>query len=177
MRFVRQNTKLSVITLVVVLAGCGLFIASQVQADAHESDDEADNVLVVGTYNPGEVFQASAASKELDDKAQAAQAEANQAQQDGDQEKMMRISQQYQMDQQRIIQQFQQDIEAVMPGVAKSEGVKLVAIEIAYADPDVKAKDVTGAVTKAMAEAAKDSEATTQDSADPQNMIRSGSNE
>ncbi|MGC9455400.1 MAG: hypothetical protein ACP5HU_11130 [Phycisphaerae bacterium] len=155
MRFIRRKPKLS-IALLVVMAGCGLIVSSQLAAQTDESNNDADK-LVVGTYDPAQAFQASPGQKELEEKARDAQAEANQAQQEGDQQKLTQISQQFRMDQQRIIQQFQSDVEEVMPDVAESEGVKVVAVEVTYTAEDVETRDVTEALVEALGEKAEES--------------------
>ncbi|MFP3937147.1 MAG: hypothetical protein ACLFVW_02305, partial [Phycisphaerae bacterium] len=121
-----------------------------------EESDDGDK-LVIGTYDPAQAFQSSAGQKELEQKASDAQAQAEQAKQEGNEQKMMQISQQFQMDQQRIIQQFQSDVEQVMPEVAESEGVKVVAVEITYAAEDVQTKDVTEALVEALDAKAEES--------------------
>ncbi len=160
MRFIRKNPKLSFAALLAVVVAGGLIVAAQVQAGSHENDEDQDARIAVGTYNPGQAFESHPKRHELEETAQAAQAQMQQAQQAEDRQAMMRIQQEFQMNQQRIIQEFQNDVEKVMPTVVEAENVHVVAMEIVYARPEVETKDVTQAVIAELAQIVDEPEET-----------------
>lgn len=161
MRLIQQNRKLTFAALFATVAIGGLILAAQVYAGSHEADEAEAAEMAVGTYEPMVAFQSHPGFRELEEKGQAAQAEMQQAQETQDQEAMMRIHQQFQMDQQRIIEQFHNDLDQVMPKVAEREDVHVVAMEIVYSRPNVETRDVTEAVVAELAELVDEDEVET----------------
>ncbi|MFW6170019.1 MAG: hypothetical protein ACODAD_05975, partial [Planctomycetota bacterium] len=106
--------------------------------------------LQVGTYEAEAAFQAHPAQKGMQTALQQAQTQMQQAQQQGNQEMMQQIQQQFEQAREQAIQQFEQDVSRVLPNVAEDAGVQVVAVEVAYADDDVKTVDITRGLTEAL---------------------------
>jgi hypothetical protein len=146
--FIRQKPKHAILALLAVAVAGGLLVSAGVNAQTDAPSTQPADKLVVGTYDPMQAFQAYPGRTELEQKARTAQSDARQAQQEGDQQKMMQISRQFQADRQRIIEQFQSDVDGAMPAVAKQQGVQVVVVQVVYTAPNVETRDVTQAVVK-----------------------------
>jgi len=141
-----KKSRFSPSTLAVgAIAGCGLAVAlfaggfSQAAATLDEHDE-----VRIGTYEPQLAFQQYHGMREFNQRNEELQREAQEAQQEGDQQRLMQIQQELQQLQGQVIEQFYNDVEQVIPKVAENAGVKIVAIEIAYADEKFgDPKDIT----------------------------------
>lgn len=132
------------VTLVVVtLMAIGVFGTGQLEA--------AENgELVVGTYEPQQVFQQSEGQQELMEAFQEAQGSMQAAQEEGDQQKMQKLQSDMREKQEEIIGKFQDELEKVLPEVADATGVDIIAQGVEYTADDIDEKDVTDDVIKAM---------------------------
>jgi len=114
--------------------------AARAQDDAQAS---AAKSMTVGTYKPRQVFQAYPGRGESMKKMRDLRSQAQQAQQQGDQKKMQELSRQMQQAQQSAVQKFRDEVDEVLPKVAKSENVDVVAVQVAYSAEGVQTKDLT----------------------------------
>jgi Skp family chaperone for outer membrane proteins len=117
--------------------------------EAPPAETSPEPEILVGTYRPQVAFQEHPAQKELQKFTEDIQPEMRQAQEEGDQRKMQQIQQQYEQARRRAVDEFQSDVDEAMPGAAENAGVKVVAMNVVYADDDVGTKDITPALIKA----------------------------
>lgn len=82
------------------------------------------------------MFQQYHGLDELIELSQRLQGEAQQAQAEGNQQRLMELQQEMQEGQLRVIMQFQSDVELAVPMVAQEQNLKIVAVEIAYLAPE-----------------------------------------
>ena len=115
------------------------------QAPAPDDETAAtEQEQVIGIYNPEAAFQQYHGIQELIALSQRVQQEAQQAQAEGDQQRLMQLQQQMQQERMRVINQFQEDVRRVAPDVAQEQGLQLVAVEVAYvAEEFGEPKDIT----------------------------------
>lgn len=125
----------------VALVCAGLAITAS--ADHHGEEDAAHAGLAVGTYQQEAAFQNYHRTQELMAYAQELEAEAMEAQQTGDHQKLMELQTQMQQRQNETIESFFNDIERILPDLAREQNVQVVAVEIQYIAPNIESKDIT----------------------------------
>lgn len=127
-------------------------------APADEQDATTANQIRVGTYDPETVFEQSPALGEIMALRDRLMAEAQRAQAEGDQARLMQLQQEMQEGQMRIITQFQADIEQAVPEIAREKGLKIVAVDITYIAPEYgEPEDITQEVAEKINEDAEES--------------------
>ncbi|MDT8322850.1 MAG: hypothetical protein RRA94_01975 [Bacteroidota bacterium] len=133
-------------------------ITSQLIAalDAPKDDAAADAAgkdqasLEVGTYDLEAVFRQHPANEELSKASQAAQAQMQAAQQEGDQQKMQQVQQEFEQTRGKVVENFYKDINKKLPSVAAAADIRVVAVEVSYAAKDVKTRDITSALIEGL---------------------------
>lgn len=151
---IRQNARMTISTSVLAV-GLALFLAGPVQAqllDQYETkpaDTNPDAPALVGTFDAQQVFQAHPGQQELMKAMQSAQMQMQQAQQSGDQMKMQQIQQEFQNTRDRVTSSFETKLAEIMPAVAKANGVKVAAAEVAYLGDQIGTTDLTADVISA----------------------------
>ncbi|TVQ59236.1 MAG: hypothetical protein EA379_11495 [Phycisphaerales bacterium] len=96
---------------------------------------ERDAQVRVGTYTPQTAFSQYRGADAINERAERLQIEMQEAQQGGDQQRMMELQsemQQLQMAQQQIVERFFAEVERAVPEVAREAGVSVFAVEIVY---------------------------------------------
>lgn len=154
----RHANKLIVSMILVVAAviGVTLFTGhSNAQLPPLRQTPQAANnapqpALEVGTYNANAAFDKHPARQEVLKAFQTAQAQIQQAQEQGDQEQLQAVQQQYEKQREQIIEAFQQDVNKALPAAAQAAGVKVVALQVVYTDDDVAVRDVTPQLVNAL---------------------------
>lgn len=126
-----------------VLAWVGVSLTSDARADDHDEEGVEEAAIAVGTYQQEAAFQNYHRTEELMAFAQELEAEAMEAQQAGDQQKLMDLQAQMQQRQNATIESFFNDIERILPDLARQQNVQVVAVEIQYLAPDIESKDIT----------------------------------
>lgn len=134
------------VAAVALVAFAGAFL---MDSDLHAQGEEGSG-LVVGTYQPQQIAQATNLQQKMMQEMQGLQQRAQQAQQSGDQAEMQKIQQEAQQIQQDAADQFRTDLEGVMPQVAEQTGVQVIATEVTYTADGVTTKDITQAIIDAM---------------------------
>lgn len=124
-----------------ITGGVGLLLATAMAlglAMAPAMDDETqaqqaeNNGIRIGTFDPERVFQQYHGINELIALSQRLQAEAQQAQMQGNQQRLMELQMEMQEGQMRVINQFQEDVQRLVPDIARENDIKIVAVEITY---------------------------------------------
>ncbi|MBD3297828.1 MAG: hypothetical protein GF341_04165 [candidate division Zixibacteria bacterium] len=151
---IRQNARTTIFASVLAV-GLALLLAGPVQAqlldqyDAKPVERNPDAPALVGTFDAQQVFQAHPGQQELMEAMQSAQMQLQQAQQTGDQMKMQQIQQEFQNTRNRVTSDFESKLTEIMPAVAKANGVKIAAAEVAYLGDEVGTTDLTADVISA----------------------------
>ncbi len=117
--------------------------AGLLSAQAQDAPEKPQSALHVGTYDLQAAFQQHPAQKELEKASQAAQAQMQAAQQEGDQRKVQQIQQQFEQTRGQVVDKFHRDVNEAMPTAAKSADVKVAAAEVSYTAREVETKDIT----------------------------------
>lgn len=129
-------------TLALALLGASVGVASMQDQPDRESDRE--KASQVGTYEPQAVFQNSPHSATLTERLAPLQQEAQQAAQEGDQQRAIEIQGRMQTIQNEVVQEFLSDVEAAIPNVAAEAGMKIVALDVVWVDPELgEPKDIS----------------------------------
>jgi len=115
-----------------------------------QGDSQDDAGVIVGTYQPQQIAQATNFQQKLLQKMQGLQQRMQKAQQDGDQAAMQQIQGEARQMQQNATQQLLDDIKAVAPQVAETTGATIIATDVTYSSDEVTTKDVTQAIIDAM---------------------------
>ncbi|MGD2116468.1 MAG: hypothetical protein PVG07_15540 [Acidobacteriota bacterium] len=156
---------LAVAAIALVAFAGGLLL----QADARAQGAE-DAEILVGTYQPQQVAQATNFQQKMMQQMQGLQQRAQQAQQEQDQAALQQIQQEAQQMQQDAANQFLADIEAVMPQVAESTGAQIIATDVTYTADGIATQDVTQAIIDAMNTNAGSGDAMGEDSMEDESM-------
>ncbi|MDX1632147.1 MAG: hypothetical protein R3234_09810 [Thermoanaerobaculia bacterium] len=151
-RFANQRLT-AIVTALSILALFAVALPTALQAQ-----EEAAG-LVVGTYEPAQVAQSVGFQQKMMQKMQGLQARMQKAQEEGDQEAMQQIQTEAQQAQQDATNELLADIEAVMPEVAETTGVQVVAVNVTYTATAVTTKDITQDIVNAMSGQAGSAEA------------------
>lgn len=106
----------------------------------------------VGTYRPQVAFEKHPLQKKLMQEYERFETAMGEAQQEGDQEKVRQVQQQFEQQRTQIVQQFHTDVQQALPEVAEEAGIKVIALEIAYTAEDVATQDLTEDLVKTFAE-------------------------
>lgn len=125
------------VSMAVALTGAVLFA---------QNTGNADEAMVVGTYDPQAVAMQSGLQQKMQAEMGGLQQRMQTAQQEGDQAAMQEIQSEAGQIQERIVGEFESDLDGVMPGVAEEVGVKIIAVEVSYTADEVETKDVTDAL-------------------------------
>jgi Skp family chaperone for outer membrane proteins len=120
-------------------------------AQAQDAPEKPQSTLQVGTYDVEATFQQHPAQKELEKASQSSQAQMQAAQQEGDQQKLHQIQQQFEQTRSQVVEKFYRDVNKAMPTAAKAADVKVVAAEVSYTAKDVETKDITPQLIAAFA--------------------------
>ncbi len=135
MKLRSRTFALSAGTGAALLAGAAMVGFGQPQRDTGEmptQDRDDEKKSVVGVYDAQAVFQQSEIMANLRSEMAEIEAEIVEAQQSGDQQRMMTLQQRAQQVQQEQVQAFLQAVESKLPEVAEEAGVQVVAQEFAY---------------------------------------------
>lgn len=125
-------------------AGAALVAAVGIAAGLTLAPDHHENgKLAIGTYEPQQVFDNYHRTVDFFEYLEEIQAEAMQAQQAGDQDRLMELEAQFQQRQQDLMEHFEAAVERTMPAIAESEEVKLIALEVVYASDEIEQRDLT----------------------------------
>jgi len=127
---------------VAAIAVVALAVTSFAGLQAQDNGKDA-KVAQVGTYDMQMAFQQYPGREELMKTYQSVRSEMSKAQKEGDQKKAKEIQQKLQKKQQEIIEKFRSDVEKAVPKVAKSTGVKVVAMQVVYTAEGINTKDIT----------------------------------
>jgi hypothetical protein len=122
-------------------------------AEAEAASENA--AITIGTYKPQAAFEQSPDRAELMKVVQSLRQEMTTAQQAQDRQKMMAVQQKFQQAQQRITGAFEKKVRAALPDIAKTAGVKIIAVDVAYSADDVAVKDVTKQLIATIGDAAE----------------------
>ena len=104
-----------------------------------QMDRDNDRVRV-GTYTPQTAFSQYHQAEGLQRRAQEIQLAMQEAQEQGDQQRMIELQaemQQMQMAQQQVVERFLDDVEKAVPEIAREAGVSVFAVEIVYTSDEV----------------------------------------
>lgn len=150
--FMPMKTRIAGASLLVAAAVLGGTVMVQDDADtAQQPQAEQTSDVRLGTFDPQAVFQQSYGFNELMELSQRLQAEAQQAQSEGDQERLMELNQEMQQGQERIINQFQEEIDRIVPEVARENDFDIIALEVVYVQENIgEAEDITEEVVTAI---------------------------
>jgi Skp family chaperone for outer membrane proteins len=136
--------------------------------DDHDDAAHANDTIKIASFDPQLVFQQYHGLNELVALSQRLEAEAQQAQIDGNQQRLMELNNEMQQGQMRIVNQFQEDIDRIVPEIAKAHHIDLVALEVVYAsDKFSEAQDITTQVIEAL-----NAEAPATDDAEEEPMMQ-----
>ena len=125
------------VSMAVALTGAVMF---------SQNTGEADEALIVGTYNPQTVAMQSGLQQKMQAEMAGLQQRMQVAQQEGNQAAMQEIQGEAGQIQERLVGEFESDLDKAMPGVAEEAGVKIIAVEVSYTADEVETKDVTNAL-------------------------------
>ncbi len=114
--------------------------------------DQANAEITVGMLDLQQAFQTYPGSREMIQRLRDLQGQAQQAQQQGDQEQLIKLQMTMQQEQRQFVDKFQKDVDDAMPKVAEDSGVDLIVRTggIVYQKKSVATKDVTDAVIEAL---------------------------
>ena len=129
-----------------VIAGMSMAMALTGAVLLAQNTGEADEAMIVGTYNPQQVAMQSGLQQKMQGEMAGLQQRMQAAQQEGDQAAMQQIQGEAGQIQERIVGEFESDLDEAMPGVAEEAGVKIIAVEVSYTADDIETKDVTNAL-------------------------------
>ncbi len=133
--------------LVVAVMAVGVFASGRLEA-------KEDSELVVGTYKPRQTFMQSPYQKKMRTEMQKAYKDAQKpmkkAKKKGNRKKMQEIQSDLRKKQKQMIDDFRKELEGVFPKVAKKAGVQIIAQGVKYTSKDVKTKDITDDLIKAL---------------------------
>lgn len=139
-----------------LLAGSAAFALStspeqQASSYATAFDENEKAELHVGIYDPQRAFQSYHGFHEFNSKMQELQREQAEAQQQGDQQRVMEIQNEMQQRQNETVQQFYSDVEGAIPDVAVKQDIRIVAMEVVWVAPDMDAPiDITADLIESM---------------------------
>ena len=119
------------------------------KAAAESARSEAD--AMIGTYDTQIAFQKYPLQETLMEKVTSLRVSIQEAEDEGNYEKVQQLRQKYEEERIRILEKFQKDIRDALPEVAEDTGVKVIAVEFAYIDEDVKTVDITPHLVEAFA--------------------------
>ncbi|TVQ53663.1 MAG: hypothetical protein EA377_07575 [Phycisphaerales bacterium] len=122
-----------------LVAAVGIAAGLTLAPDHHDGESK----MTIGTYEPQQVFDNYHRTVEFFEYLEQIQAEAMEAQQAGDQDRLMELEMQFQQRQQELMERFEAAVERTMPSVASDQNVKLIALEIVYSADDIDEKDLT----------------------------------
>ncbi len=138
-----------------LVAAVGIAAGLTLAPDHHNSDRDGEK-LSIGTYEPQQVFDNYHRTVDFFEYLEEIQAEAMQAQQAGDQDRLMELEAQFQQRQQDLMERFEAAVERTMPAIAESEKVKLIALEVVYASDEIEQRDLTTEILTKLNENADD---------------------
>lgn len=142
--FITMIVAVAVLVSVTIFTGPSRAQLQVFQEEAPPADTRTSQVAVeVGTYTPAMAFEKHPAQQEVMEAFQIAQAQMQEAQQQGDQETIQQVQQQYEQKRAQIVEEFQRDVAKVLPEAAEAAGVKVVALQVVYTADDARVKDVT----------------------------------
>lgn len=148
-----------------VLSGSALLAAVAIAlgvtiAPVHSDDDtNGETTKRIGTYDPEMVFQQYHGLQELIALSQRLEGEAQQAQMEGNQQRLQELQMEMQEGQMRIINQFHQDVQRVMPELADRHELDIVAVEVIYASNEYgDPEDISQQLAERLAEDAPETD-------------------
>jgi TolA-binding protein len=106
-------------------------------ADDNDADEPVEKTVQTGTYQPQMVFEQYYRTQQLMEFLHELQGEAEVAQREGNQQKMMELQMRFQQREREVMEAFMERIEGVVTEVAEEEKVDVVALEIQYKAPHV----------------------------------------
>jgi hypothetical protein len=129
-------TRSRLVGSVALVAALGLALGLTYAGD-DPVDEPAEKTVQTGTYQPQRVFEQYHRTQELMEFLHELQGEAQIAQQEGDQQKMIELQMRFQQREQQLMDAFMQEMEKAMPEVAREANVDIIALEIQYKAPHV----------------------------------------
>jgi len=133
------RSHLTRIAAVVALAA-GLLVVS---ASAQQQGAANQSGVTVGTYEPQQLFNQHPDTQALMQELQGMQQQMQQAQQQGNREKLTQLQQQMQQKQQQAIEKFQNELQQTAVDVAGEQGIDVVAVQIIHTADEVQVQDMT----------------------------------
>lgn len=116
---------------IAVLASLGIALGLTYGVD--EDEAEATQVTVrTGTYQPQAVFEQYHRTQKLMELLNELQGEAEVAQREGNQQKMMELQMRFHQGEQEVMNAFMADLDLALPKLASEANVDLIALEIVY---------------------------------------------
>jgi len=135
-----------IIGSIAALALGGIALAWAAAPDHHDQESALNALTAVGTYQQEAAFTGYHLTEGLIQLATELEAEAMEAQQAGDHEKLRALHTRMQTRQGEVIESFLNDLERVLPDIAREERVQIIATDIQYIDPQLETKDLTEAI-------------------------------
>jgi len=129
-------------------AGLALGVAAFASPALAQNEDG----VMVGTFEPRQVFQNYEGRQQMMQNMRQMQQKAQQAQQNGDQQAAQQAQQKMQQQRQQMMQEFRSNMEEAAAQVAEEQNATLVVSEVTYASDEVQTQDLTEQVTKALNE-------------------------
>ena len=106
--------------------------------------------LAVGTYRPGEVVRVLGFQEKVRERFQGLHENMEEARQEGNQEAVRDIQSEVHRARQEARSDLLSRIEGVIPEVAETTGVLVVAVELEYTAPEVTTRDITREIVDAL---------------------------
>lgn len=135
--------------------------------------DQQSAILHVGTYDPQTTFEQHPGFAKLMETVGTMQADAQQAQMEGDEQKMQQLQMQFEQQRLQVMEKFQQDLNEALPQAAEAANVQIIVTEVAYSAGNVKTTDVTAQLVEILAKTAgQQEEEGAQRASSPESMMQ-----
>ncbi len=136
-------TKKNVVSIALAGAVVMVFVLIAGNMNVQAQEPTTENSIKVGTFDIQTVFTQHPSQSELTKMSTSIQSEMQQAQQEGNTQKIQQLQQQFEQQRMQIVQEFENSLDETIPEAAKAADVKIVATEIYYTDKDVETEDIT----------------------------------
>lgn len=111
---------------------------------------QAGEAVMIGQADMGRVFNEYQGTKDFQEEMAGIEQEFQEAQQDGDQQKLMEIQQNFQIKQNRLIQNFQNALEKASGPVSEKANVHIIVAEVLYHSDSAEIVDVSAELIEQM---------------------------
>jgi len=146
---IRRLTLSALLTAGLVL---GAVVLTGPHTNAQAQQQVAESAMKVGVYDQEALFREYPGSDELMQFYQGIQQQMQEAQQNGNRQKLQQLQQAAEQKQKEVIDKFNHAVDEALPKVAAKIGVKIVAIEVVYTAGDVETTNLTRSLADAIAE-------------------------